>query len=74
MYERVTETQVPESHHLKNPVVEKIPMVSEVQEHGLYNLQVGNYIICGEVVVNGDIFQTNCFQTVVRHLETKSCE
>ena len=36
MYERVTETQVPESHHLKNPVVEKIPMVSEVQEHGLY--------------------------------------
>ena len=42
------------------------------QHHSLYNLPVGDYIVCGEAHSRGRVVQSNCFQTVIERLDSTS--
>ena len=73
-YERVRHTHAPLLHHLDNPVREVVDLYKEYQEHQLFNLPVGKYIVCGDAQVQGQVFQKNCFETTINKLENNGEE
>eukprot|EP00092_Neocalanus_flemingeri_P013347 GFUD01014391.1.p1 GENE.GFUD01014391.1~~GFUD01014391.1.p1 ORF type:complete len:795 (-),score=178.71 GFUD01014391.1:57-2441(-) len=74
MYERVRRTRPPLLHHLDNPVKEIVNLYKEYQEHELSNLPIGKYIVCGDAQINGQVFQTNCFETVIDKLDNNQLQ
>ena len=71
MYERVPVSKPALPQNLDDPVIEYVPMYGGEQEHRLYNLPVGKYIICGEAFAKGDVFQANCVEAHVAKHTTK---
>ena len=72
MYERVPLSKPALPQHLDDPVIEYVPMYRDEQEHRLYNLPVGKYIVCGEALVNGNVFQANCVEAFIDKHANKS--
>jgi hypothetical protein len=72
LYERVPLYKGPLMLHLDDPVVEFIPMTRRVQNHTLSELPMGKYIVCGEAMVMGEVYQTSCFETMVDMLNNDS--
>jgi len=71
MYERVPLSKPALPQNLDDPVIEYVPMYRGEQEHRLYNLPVGKYIICGEAFSKGTVFQANCLEARVKKNSTK---
>jgi len=74
MYERVPVSKPALPQNLDDPVIEYVPMFRGEQEHRLYNLPVGKYIICGEAFAKGDVFQANCVEAHVAKHSTKQLQ
>jgi len=74
MYERVRRTRPPLLTHLDNPVKEIVNLYKEYQEHELSNLPIGKYIVCGDAQIHGQVFQTNCFETVIDKLDNNQLQ
>jgi len=66
MYERVPLSKAAIPQHLNDPVIEYVPIYRREQEHRLYNLPVGKYIVCGEAMSDGNVFQANCVEALIR--------
>lgn len=69
LYERVPRNKPPHMRHLDDPVIEYIPIYKPSQEYGLDNLPMGKYIVCAEAQIDGQVIQTNCFETLVDRLD-----
>merc|ERR1711892_504602 len=55
--------------HLDDPVIEYIHLYRLDQEYYLNDLPMGKYIVCGDAQINGHVFQSNCFETVIDRLD-----
>jgi len=76
LYERVPVHRQPVMQQLDDPVIEYIPLTRRVQSHDLTELPMGKYIVCGEAMVQGEVYQANCFETCIERLDnnSKDCE
>ena len=74
MYERVPVSKEAILSNLDEPVTEYVPMYRGEQEHRLYNLPVGKYIICAESFTAGILSQGNCLEALVERNSTMSKE
>ena len=63
LYERVPLNKQPLLQHLDDPVIEFIHLTISPHSHHLTELPMGKYIVCGEAMVKGDIYQTSCLET-----------
>ena len=72
MYERVPLSKAAIPQHLNDPVIEYVPIYRREQEHRLYNLPVGKYIVCGEAMSDGNVFQANCVEALIRKQGNRS--
>jgi hypothetical protein len=72
LYERVPAHRQPFMHHLDDPVIEYIPLTRRVQSHDLAELPKGKYIVCGEAMVQGEVYQSSCFDTKIERLDSNS--
>ena len=63
LYERVPQNLPPLLQHLDDPVIEFIHLTISPHSHHLTELTMGKYIVCGEAMVKGDIYQTSCLET-----------
>ena len=72
MYERVPRNKPALQQHLDDPVIEYIHLYHVDQEHYLNDLPMGKYIVCGDAQINGHIFQSNCFETIIDRLDNNS--
>jgi len=69
MYERVPRNKPALQQHLDDPVIEYVHVYRLEQEHYLTDLPMGKYIVCGEAQVEGEVFQSNCFETSTDRLD-----
>jgi len=69
MYERVPRDKPALQQHLDDPVIEYVHVYRVEQEHYLTDLPMGKYIVCGEAQINGEVFQSNCFETSINRLD-----
>jgi hypothetical protein len=69
MYERVPRNKPALQQHLDDPVIEYVHVYRLEQEHYLTDLPMGKYIVCGEAQINGEVFQANCFETIITRLD-----
>ena len=65
LYERVPQNLPPLLQHLDDPVIEFIHLTTSPHSHHITELTMGKYIVCGEAMVKGDIYQTSCLETRV---------
>ena len=72
MYERVPRDKPALQQHLDDPVIEYVHVYRVEQEHYLTDLPMGKYIVCGEAQINGEVFQSNCFETSINRLDNNS--
>ena len=72
LYERVPVNKGPFMLHLDDPVIEVIPLMRRVETHTLAELPMGKYIVCGEAMVMGEVYQASCFQTNIERLDNDS--
>ena len=72
LYERVSRNKGPFMLHLDDPVIEFIPLETRAQIYTLAELPMGKYIVCGEAQINGEVFQSNCFETSINRLDNNS--
>ena len=72
LYERVPVHRQPIMQHLDDPVIEYIPLTRRVQSHDLTELPMGKYIVCGEAMLHGEVYQASCFETRIKMLDNNS--
>ena len=72
LYERVPLNKQPLLQHLDDPVIEYIHLSSSPHSHHINELPMGKYIVCGEAMVKGDIYQSSCFETLIERLDNNS--
>ena len=72
MYERVPRNKPALQQHLDDPVIEYVHVYRLEQEHYLTDLPMGKYIVCGEAHVEGEVVQSNCFETTINRLDNNS--
>ena len=72
LYERVPVHCQPIMQHLDDPVIEYVPLTRRVQSHELTDLPMGKYIVCGEAMLQGEVYQASCFETRIARLDNNS--
>jgi hypothetical protein len=72
LYERVPLNKGPFLLHLDDPVIEFIPLIRRAQTYTLTELPMGKYIVCGEAMVMGEVYQASCFETRIERLDNNS--
>ena len=72
LYERVPLNKGPFLLHLDDPVIEFIPLIRRAQSYTLSELPMGKYIVCGEAMVMGEVYQSSCFETRIERLDNNS--
>ena len=72
LYERVPLDKGPFMLHLDDPVIEFIPLIRRAQSYTLSELPMGKYIVCGEAMVMGEVYQASCFETRIERLDNNS--
>ena len=68
LYERVPLDKEPFMLHLDDPVIVFIPLMRRAQSYTLSELPMGKYIVCGEAMAMGEVYQASCFQTRIGRL------
>ena len=56
--------------HLDDPVIEFIPLIRRTQTYTLSELPMGKYIVCGEAMFSGEVYQASCFETKIERLDS----
>eukprot|EP00092_Neocalanus_flemingeri_P064924 GFUD01078870.1.p1 GENE.GFUD01078870.1~~GFUD01078870.1.p1 ORF type:complete len:197 (+),score=67.73 GFUD01078870.1:73-663(+) len=74
LYERVPLHRKPMLQHLDDPVIEYIHLIRRVQSHDLTELPMGKYIVCGEAMVHGEVYQASCFETRIERLDNNTLQ
>merc|ERR1719483_138806 len=74
LYERVPLNKGPFLLHLDDPVIEFIPLIRRAQSYTLSELPMGKYIVCGEAMVMGEVYQASCFETRVERLDNNTLQ
>ena len=59
LYERVPLNKQPLLQHLDDPVIEYIHLDFSPLSYHLSDLPMGKYIVCGEAMVKGDVYQAS---------------
>ena len=72
LYERVSLNKGPFMLHLDEPVIEFIPLIRRAQSYTLSELPMGKYIVCGEAMLMGEVYQASCFETRIERLDNNS--
>ena len=72
LYERVPLNKGPFMLHLDDPVIEIIPLPKQGESLVLSDLPMGKYIVCGEAMVKGEVYQSSCFETRIERLDNNS--
>ena len=72
LYERVPLNKGPFMLHLDDPVIEIIPLPKQEESLVLSDLPMGKYIVCGEAMVKGEVYQSSCFETRIERLDNNS--
>ena len=72
LYERVPLDKGPFMLHLDDPVIVFIPLMRRAQSYTLSELPMGKYIVCGEAMVMGEVYQASCFETRIERLDNNS--
>ena len=72
LYERVPLNKGPFMLHLDDPVIEIIPLTKQGLSYTLTELPMGKYIVCGEAMVKGEVYQASCFETRIERLDNNS--
>ena len=74
LYERVPVRKSAEMMllHLDDPVTEFLPLRGATRRHELTELPMGKYIVCGEAMTGGSVYQTSCFETRIERLDSDS--
>ena len=72
LYERVPLNKGPFMLHLDDPVIVVIPLMRRAQSYTLSELPMGKYIVCGEAMVMGEVYQASCFETKIERLDNNS--
>ena len=72
LYERVPFHHRPHMQNLDDPVIEYFPLIRRMQSHDLTELPRGKYIVCGEALLHGEVYQTSCFETRIERLDNNS--
>jgi hypothetical protein len=72
LYERVPVHHKPHMEYLDDPVIEYFPLVRRMQSHDLTELPRGKYIVCGEAMLHGEVYQASCFETRIERLDNNS--
>lgn len=74
LYERVSKQKRPIMAHLDDPVIVYIPLIRRAQSYSLSELPMGKYIVCGEAMLQAEVYQTSCFETIIQRLDTNSLQ
>jgi len=76
LYERVSNSRQkrPIMQHLDDPVIVYIPLVRQAQSYSLQELPMGKYIVCGEAMLQAEVYQTSCFETIIQRLDTNKLQ
>jgi hypothetical protein len=74
LYERVSKQKRPIMAHLDDPVIVYIPLIRSAQSYSLAELPMGKYIVCGEAMLQAEVYQTSCFETIIQRLDTNSLQ
>jgi len=74
LYERVPLNKQPYFHHLDDPVIEYIHLERSPFNYDLYELPKGKYIVCGEAMVQGVVYQASCFETRIERLDNNTLQ
>jgi len=74
LYERVSKQKRPIMQHLDDPVIVYIPLIRTAQSYSLSELPMGKYIVCGEAMLQGEVYQTSCFEVIIQRLDTNSLQ
>ena len=72
LYERVPLNKQPYFQHLDDPVIEYIQLDRSPLNYDLSELPMGKYIVCGEAMVAGSVYQASCFETRIERLDNNS--
>ena len=72
LYERVPHRHKADMEYLDDPVIEYMPLIRRVQNYDLTELPKGKYIVCGEAMVHGEVYQASCFETMIERLDNNS--
>merc|ERR1711874_340069 len=74
LYERVPARKSPSMLHLSDPVIEVIPLTRPHLSHTISELPMGKYIVCGQAMLMGEVFQASCFETLIHRLDTNTLQ
>ena len=71
LYERVNARRKLDMAYLDDPVIEYIPLISRVQRCDLTELPKGRYIVCGEAMVQGVVYQSSCCEIKIQRVQIR---
>merc|ERR1711872_1208214 len=74
LYERVPLNKGPFMLHLDDPVIEIMPLTKQGERFVLSDLPMGKYIVCGEAMVKGEVYQSSCFETRIERLDNNTLQ
>jgi len=74
LYERVPLNKGPFMLHLDDPVIEIIPLTKQGLSYTLTELPMGKYVVCGEAMVKGEVYQASCFETRIERLDNNTLQ
>jgi len=74
LYERVSMQKKPIMQHLSDPVIVYVALIRRSQKYELAGLPMGKYIVCGEAMQEGEVYQTSCFETIIQRLDTNTLQ
>merc|ERR1711874_757495 len=74
LYERVPASKSPSMLHLSDPVIEVIPLTRPHLSHTISELPMGKYIVCGQAMLMGEVFQASCFETHIHRLDNNTLQ
>ena len=71
LYERVNARRKLDMAYLDDPVIEYIPLIRRVQRCDLTELPKGRYIVCGEAMVQGVVYQSSCCEITIQRVQIR---
>ena len=72
LYERVPHHYKPNMAVLDDPVIDYMPLIRSVQSYYLTELPKGKYIVCGEAMLHGKVYQSSCCENKIERMHTRS--
>jgi len=74
LYERVPVRRKANMEYLDDPVVEYLVLIRSSQSYHLTELPKGKYIVCGEAMVHGEVYQASCCENKIERIDNKALQ